>query len=110
MNSYKSWASSTYVANGTAFAVKNSFTGGYANGFLSTDTMNIGGMKIKNQTFGEILVEFYEDVTSAYDGILGLGFARSYPWFPSSGAISPFQNFINQGFIQSPVFSFWHNP
>ena len=90
------------MANGTAFSISYA-DGSKESGFLSTDTLGIGGVSVVNQTFAEITSLAASDKESLYDGILGL----AYPSLSRSGAIPPFQNMINQKLISSSVFSFW---
>ena len=100
---YNSLVSSTYMKNGTAFSIAY-VDGSQESGFLSTDTLGIGGVSVVNQTFAEITtLSSMDELYSLYDGILGMG----YPSIATSGATPPFQNMINQGLVSPSVFSFW---
>ena len=101
-NTYNSTASSTYVANGTKFSIQYG-DGSTDSGFLSIDSLGIGGLTVTSQTFGEITALATADASSFYSGLLGLG----YPSLSNSGATPPFQNMINQGLVSPGVFSFW---
>ncbi len=73
-------------------------------GFLSTDMVSIGPMKIRDQTFGEAVSES-EDDDDVNDGILGLGFSN----IADDGVIPVFDNMVKQGLVANPVFSFYLN-
>jgi len=103
-NKYYSSDSSTYVPNGESFNI--TYGTGSLIGYLSTDTVNFGGLIIKNQTFAEATEQ--PGLTFAlaqFDGLLGMGWPRisvdqvTPPWF----------NLISQGLVQDEVFAFWLN-
>jgi len=72
-NKYYESESSTYVANGTVFNI--TYGSGTLSGFLSTDDVTLGALKIKLQTFAEATVlEGLSWILAQFDGILGLGF------------------------------------
>jgi len=100
---YNSAASSSYIENCTP--IEFSYGSGSVEGYLSTDTLTIGGVQIKNQTFAEIIQETQQFVDSSFDGIFGL----AYPSL-GGGVTPPFQNMMNQGLVSPSVFSFWLNP
>jgi len=103
---YTSSKSSTYKANGKAFSIQ--YGSGAYSGFLSTDTLAVAGISVKNQIFAEVTSEtanFYSYKGVIVDGLMGL----AYPACSASGATPPFQNMISQGLVSSPVFSFWLN-
>ncbi|XP_016995468.2 lysosomal aspartic protease [Drosophila takahashii] len=94
--------SSTHVANGTAFSI--TYGTGSVTGYLSMDYVGFAGLIAKNQTFGEVTTEVGTNFVDAYfDGILGMGF----PSLAVDGVTPTFQNMVNQGVVQSPVFSFF---
>jgi cathepsin D len=75
-------------------------------GFLSTDVVSIGSLKIRDQTFGEAVNEPGDDfVQEVPDGILGLAFVN----IASSGVTPVFDNVVKQGLVTNPVFSFYLN-
>jgi len=99
---YYSAKSSTYVANGTSFSIQ--YGSGSMTGFLSQDTLTLGGLSIKNQTFAEAtgLPGITFDVAK-FDGILGLGFDS----ISVDGVAPPWYNILQQKLVTNPVFSFW---
>ncbi|CAG2119980.1 unnamed protein product, partial [Medioppia subpectinata] len=99
---YNPSRSSTYQPNGQLFAIQ--YGTGSATGYLSSDTLTIGGAKIVNQTFAETTSEPGPTFTySEFDGILGMG----YPQLSSYGVTPVFNNMIAQGVVSAPVFSFY---
>lgn len=98
---YDSGQSSSYKANGTAFSIQ--YGTGSMEGFVSRDTLQIGDLVIPNQDFAEATKE--PGLTFAFgkfDGILGLG----YDTISVNHVVPPFYNMINNGLIDSKVFSF----
>lgn len=101
-NRYDSAASSTYSKNGQSFALQ--YGTGSCNGFLSADNAGLGGVTIKNFTFGEVTTEAADVFGQApFDGILGMG--------PAKAAVDkvpmPMDQLVAQGVIQHNVFSFF---
>ncbi len=70
---FDSTASTTFKANGTDFAIQ--YGSGSVEGFISSDTLTIGDLKIKNQLFGEAVKEpGLAFAFGKFDGILGLAY------------------------------------
>jgi saccharopepsin len=75
-------------------------------GFISNDVVDIGGLVIDGQDFGESVEE--PGITFAvarFDGILGLG----YDNIAVQKVVPPFYNMINQGLISKKHFGVWMN-
>ncbi|KAF8165308.1 aspartic peptidase A1 [Crassisporium funariophilum] len=98
---YDSSASSSYKANGTEFSIQ--YGSGSMEGFVSNDVLSIGDLKIKGQDFAEAVKEpGLAFAFGKFDGILGL----AYDTISVNHITPPFYSMINQGLIDSPVFSF----
>jgi cathepsin D len=100
---YNSGASSTYVANGAPFSIGYG-DGSGASGFLSQDTVIMGGISVQGQVFAEITAE--NGMEGNFDGLLGMG----YTSLASSGAPPVFANMVQQNSVATPIFSFYLNP
>ncbi|KYN34842.1 Lysosomal aspartic protease [Trachymyrmex septentrionalis] len=103
-NRYEYEKSSTYVENDTAFNI--SYESGKVSGYLSMDVVNIAGVNIQNQTFGEAISQLGIALLYAtFDGILGMGYPEGVV---ATGMTPVFNNMIKQGLVE-PVFSFYLN-
>jgi len=96
--------SSTYVKNGTTFAIQ--YGSGPVSGVFSADTVSIGNLQLKDYTFAEV------DKTSGlglgyrfgkFDGILGLGWDSI-----SVGHVkTPMGALVDSGELPKPIFAFY---
>ncbi len=88
---YDSSASSTYKQNGSSFEIR--YGSGSLSGFVSSDTLELAGMEIKDQLFAEATEEpGLAFAFGRFDGILGLG----YDTISVNHITPPFYELINQ--------------
>eukprot|EP01083_Nonionella_stella_P260400 887941_1 len=93
--------SSTYVKNGTTFAIR--YGSGQLKGYLSSDMINIGGLKDR-VTFGEATNEPGITFTEArFDGLCGMGFQS----IAVDNVVPPFIQFYKDGLLTDYVFAFY---
>ncbi|CCH59222.1 hypothetical protein TBLA_0B03830 [Henningerozyma blattae CBS 6284] len=94
--------SSTYKANGSAFAIQ--YGSGSLEGYISQDVMEIGDLKITKQDFAEATSEpGISFAFGKFDGILGL----AYDTIAVNRVVPPVYNAINQGLLDEPKFAFY---
>jgi len=101
-NRYDSSKSSTYKANGSKFEIE--YGSGSMKGYLSQDTLGIGGLTVRNQVFAEATSEpGLAFVASQFDGILGFAFITI-----SVDHVTPvWYNIMQQKLVPKAVFSFY---
>ena len=96
---YDSSKSSSYAKNQTAFKIQ--YGSGALEGFMSTDTVSVGGLAVTNQDFAESTKEpGLAFAFGKFDGILGLGYSR----IAVNGATPPFYSLVAQKKVAEPVF------
>jgi len=104
---YDHTKSTTYKPNGEIFKIM--YGSGPVSGVLSEDSVTVGSMKVKSQTFAEV------DNTSGlglaysvgkFDGILGLAFQS----ISVDNVTTVFQNMVSQGLVSKPEFGFYLSP
>ncbi|CAG9858146.1 unnamed protein product [Phyllotreta striolata] len=102
-NKYDSSKSSTYKANDTEFNIM--YGSGFVAGFLSSDNVEIAGITVTDQLFGEATDEVGNSFNMGhFDGILGMGY-NSLVRKPKT----VLANLIAQNADLSPIFSFFLN-
>jgi len=103
-NKYDSSESSTYVKNGSDFAIQ--YGSGSLSGFVSEDVVTVGDLTAKGQLFAEAMEEpGLSFVAAKFDGILGLAFPTI-----SVNHINPvFNTLMDQRSVDQDLFSFYLN-
>lgn len=99
---YDSKVSTSHKEDGKPFEIQYGI--GRVRGFISKDTLDIGGMLVPEQGFGE--TTFAPGMTfvgTPFDGVLGLGYAS----LARAAITPPFQNMVDKQLLAEPVFSFW---
>jgi len=99
---YDSSSSSTYTANGTAFAIR--YGSGSLTGITSQDSVTVGPVTVPNVLFAEAVKEpGIAFVAAHFDGIMGFGF----PEISVNGMPPFFQAALASGAIKEPKFAFY---
>uniref|UniRef100_A0A7S0Q893 Peptidase A1 domain-containing protein n=1 Tax=Coccolithus braarudii TaxID=221442 RepID=A0A7S0Q893_9EUKA len=99
---YSQSRSSTYVKDGSPFEIK--YGSGSMTGFISHDTLTLGGLSLPNATFAEALSEpGLAFALSHFDGILGL----AYPSISVNGLTTIFEALVSSGQLDKPQFAFY---
>ncbi|XP_053708207.1 napsin-A [Synchiropus splendidus] len=99
---YNSNKSSTYVQNGTKFAIQ--YGRGSLEGFISGDTVTVAGLSVAGQQFGEAVKQ--PGITFAvarFDGVLGMG----YPSIAVDNVTPVFDSAMAAKLLPQNVFSFY---
>jgi hypothetical protein len=96
--------SSSYVKNGTTFAIQ--YGSGPVSGEYSGDTISIGGIEVPEYTFAE--ADNVKGLGPAYsvghfDGICGMGLDD----ISVDGVETPLRALVNSGKLDEPVFAFY---
>lgn len=99
-NLYNASASSTYVNLNKTYEMAD-----WATGFEAQDVVNVGGVEIPNQVFGQATEMGFDFANDLYDGLLGFAF----PPIAVENIVPPLVNMVEQGLINEPIVSVWMN-
>ncbi|XP_014259890.1 aspartic proteinase A3-like [Cimex lectularius] len=103
-NNYDGNSSTTYIENGKVLTVN--YLKGKIVGILSSDTLRIGQLEVKNVTFGEAIHfpgKGLENLRA--DGVFGLGFPEN----ADADVRPPLFLMMDQGLLSQNLFSFYLN-
>ncbi|OBZ86030.1 Saccharopepsin [Choanephora cucurbitarum] len=101
---YDSGKSQTFSENGTEFSIR--YGTGSLEGFISEDTLTVGGIKVDGQGFAESVKEpGFTFAFAKFDGIFGLG----YDTISVKHTVPPFYHMVNRDLVDEPLFSVWLN-
>jgi len=99
---YDSAKSSTYVKNGTNFAIR--YGSGSLSGYTSQDSVSVGSVTVPNLLFAEAVKEpGVAFIAAHFDGIMGFGF----PEISVNGMTPFFQAALAAGMIKEAKFAFF---
>ncbi|KAF8313125.1 Asp-domain-containing protein [Clavulina sp. PMI_390] len=94
-------SSSSYKSNGSAFDI--AYGSGSLSGIVSRDDLTMGDLSVKQILFAEATQEpGLAFAFGKFDGILGL----AYDTIAVNHITPPFYEFVNNGLLDAPVFSF----
>ncbi|KAI8967036.1 endopeptidase [Mycotypha africana] len=101
---YDSSQSSTFVENGTEFKIQ--YGTGSLEGFISQETLRVGGIKVENQGFAESVKEpGFTFALARFDGIFGLG----YDTISVKHTVPPFYHMVDRDLVDEQMFAFYLN-
>ncbi|KAI8373255.1 endopeptidase [Blakeslea trispora] len=101
---YDSGRSKTFLENGTEFSIR--YGTGSLEGFISEDTLTVGGIKVDGQGFAESVKEpGFTFAFAKFDGIFGLG----YDTISVKHTVPPFYHMVDRDLVDEPIFSVWLN-
>ncbi|GAB5364728.1 hypothetical protein AAMO2058_000994900 [Amorphochlora amoebiformis] len=83
--------------------VEVSYASGTVDADMGLDTLHVGPIEIKSQSFGKIEYENGPIFSKAFDGICGL----SYPMDTTGGSKVVFENIVDQKLVEPPYISFF---
>uniref|UniRef100_A0A3B3RGW7 Nothepsin n=1 Tax=Paramormyrops kingsleyae TaxID=1676925 RepID=A0A3B3RGW7_9TELE len=99
---FKAFESSSYQHDGRVFSIH--YGSGHLLGVMAKDVLQVGGISVKNQQFGESVYEpGFAFVLGRFDGVLGLG----YPSLAEEAGAPVFDSLISQKKVDKPIFSFY---
>ncbi|XP_072306182.1 pepsin A-like [Eucyclogobius newberryi] len=91
--------SSSFVWGSQSLSIQ--YGTGSMDGYLGSDTVEVGGITVSNQVFGLSTSEAQFMAEMAADGILGLAFQS----IASDNVVPVFNNMISQNLVSEPLFS-----
>jgi len=99
---YDSSSSSTFKKDGQSFALQ--YGTGSCNGFISQDSVSMGGLTISDFKFGEVTTEAKDVFGEApFDGILGMGVPKA----AVDMVPMPMDQLVAQGKVQHNIFAYY---
>jgi len=103
---YDETKSADFKPDGRKFQVQ--YGSGPVEGVFNSDTVTVGGVDVKGQTFAEISTVSFGPLNIAFamgkfDGLLGLGFNTISEYHIPT----PFEQMVSQKLISEPVFAFY---